>query len=155
MKFKTLVLPFLACLALGLSVAHARANEPTAPSAKKTAGPNGGRILTGLEPRAEFFVTTDRKVQITFLGQDGKPVAPAEQAVTVTAGDRAAPTKLAFAKSGNVLLSDVALPAGDGVPTVVQIKPAPDAKTVTHKFNVDLSTCPGCNNAEYACTCGH
>ena len=130
MKLKSLVLPFLACLTLGLSVVTAQAHDHSKPAVKKIAGPNGGRILTGFEPRAEFFVTADRKVQITFLGEDGKAVAPAEQVVTVTAGDRSAPTKLTFAKSGNVLLSDVALPTGDEVPTVVQFKPKPEAKTV-------------------------
>lgn len=155
MKLKSLILSFLACLTLSLSVATAQAHEHGHVAPKKVAGPNGGRILTSFEPRAEFFVTADRKVQITFLGADGKAVAPAEQVVTVTAGDRAAPTKLTFAKTGNVLLSDVALPAGDEVPTVVQLKPTPEAKIVTAKFNVDLSICSGCNHAEYACTCGH
>lgn len=155
MKLKSIVLPFLACLTFGLSVVTAQAHDHSKPAAKKVAGPNGGRILSGPEPRAEFYVTADRKVQITFLDADGKPIAPAEQIVTVTAGDRSAPTKLTFAKSGNVLISDVTLPAGDEVPTVVQITPTSEAKTVTEKFNVNLSTCPGCNLAEYACTCGH
>ncbi len=155
MKLKFVIIPFLACLTLALSVVTAQAHEHGHADTKKIAGPNGGRILTGLEPRAEFFVAANRKVQITFLGADGKAIAPAEEVVTVTAGERSAPTKLTFAKSGNALLSDVALPAGDEVPTVVQIKPTPEAKTVTEKFNVDLSTCSACNHAEYACTCGH
>lgn len=122
---------------------------------KKEAGPNGGRILTAVEPHIEFFVTADRKVQLTFLGEDGKPVAPAQQTVTVIAGERSNPTKLSFAKSGSVLLSEQTLPEGNDFPTVVQIKTAPDAKTVVEKFNLNLSKCPTCNYAEYACTCGH
>lgn len=157
MKIQTIARSLLTCLALGLSVLPAMAHEEGASKApKKTAGPNGGRILTGLNPRAEFFVTAGRKVQITFLNGQGEIVAPAGQCVTVTAGDRAAPTTLTFARSGNVLLSEAALPAGDEVPTVVQITPAPGESTVTAKFNVNLSQCPDCKYAEYACTCaGH
>lgn len=122
---------------------------------KKVAGPNGGRILTGLEPRAEFLVLPDRKVQITFLGADGKPVAPAEQSVTVTAGERSAPATLTFAKSGNTLISSAPLPAGSEVPAVVQIKTTPSARTVTERFNVNLAICGECKLAEYACICAH
>lgn len=158
MKIKSLVFPLIVACALSFT-ASAHENRPTpndhTAHEKKVAGPNGGRILTGLEPRAEFFVTAARKVQITFLGKDGKAVLPAAQVVTVTAGERSAPTKLTFVKSGNVLLSNVALPAGDDLPTVVQIVPVPGAETVTHKFNTDLSKCGGCKLGEYACICGH
>jgi hypothetical protein len=93
--------------------------------------------------------------RFTFLGDDGKAVAPAKQVVTVTAGERSAPTKLTFTKSGNTLVSSGALPAGNDFPTVVQIKATPNAKTVTEKFNLNLTKCPTCSNAEYACTCEH
>jgi hypothetical protein len=89
------------------------------------------------------------------VGEDGKAVAAADQVVTVTAGDRAAPTKLTFTKIGNVLLSDAVLPAGNDFPTVVQIKITPDAKPVHARFNLNMSVCGECKNAEYACTCGH
>lgn len=151
MKMKSQVLHLLAVIALALSatVLHAHNDK------KKVAGPNGGRIIATVEPRAEFFVTADRKVQITFLDQAGKAITPADQVVTVTAGDRAAPTKLTFAKTGNALLSTAALPQGNELPTVVQIKPAAHGKAVTEKFNVDLSKCRECKHAEYACICAH
>ncbi|MGC4073545.1 MAG: hypothetical protein QM760_13725 [Nibricoccus sp.] len=111
--------------------------------------------MNAFDPAAEFFVTADRKVQITFLGKDGKAISPAAQVVTVTAGDRSAPTKLTFVKSGDVLISDVALPPGNNFPAVVQIKAAPDVKAVAAKFNVNLEKCSECDKAEYACCCGH
>lgn len=123
--------------------------------AKKEAGPNGGRLITSVEPHAEFFVTAERKVQITFVDDAGKVVAPAGQVVTVTAGDRSAPTKLTFAAAGNSLISNAVLPAGNDFPTVVQIKASADAKTVTEKFNLNMSKCSDCSLAEYACTCAH
>ena len=146
--------PFLAFFALLTTIAAAH-NQDRPASTKKVAGPNGGRVLVQCTPRAEFLVLPDRKVQITFLGDDGKAVAPGTQSVTVTAGDRAAPTKLAFTKSGNALVSNGPLPPGNDFPAVVQIKPSPEAKTATEKFHVNLEKCPTCSLAEYACTCEH
>jgi hypothetical protein len=154
MKTKTSVLSLFAMLSLAFATVVSNAHEDHAKE-KKTAGPNGGRILTKVEPHAEFFVTTDRKVQITFLGKDGKAVAPSGQIVTVTAGDRAAPTKLSFTQSGNSLLSEAKLPAGNNFPAVIQIKASTDAKAATEKFNVNLATCSECSLAEYACICAH
>ena len=56
--------------------------------AKKIAGPNGGRVLTGVEPHLEFFVTKDRKVKITAVDDAGKAAPLGEQSVTVTGGSR-------------------------------------------------------------------
>lgn len=150
MKLRLIALPLLTALAFALPTTAAEHTHE-----KKEAGPNGGRLLTAIDPHAEFFVTADRKVQITFLDAADQPVAPSGQVVTVTTGDRAAPTRLSFTRAGNVLLSDAALPEGNNLPTVVQIKVSPDAPTVTERFNVDLSICGGCNHAEYACTCDH
>ena len=146
---KIAILRILTLTALAFIAPVANAHEKT------EAGPNRGRLITSVTPHAEFFVTADRKVQITFVGADGKPVAPADQVVVVIAGDRSAPTKLTFTKTGNVLLSDAALPAGNDFPTVVQIKTTPEAKPVYARFNLNTSICGECQNAEYACVCGH
>jgi len=122
---------------------------------KKTAGPNGGRILTSVTPHVEFFITPDRHLQFTFLDEQGRPVAPAGQTVTVTTGNRSAPAVLAFSRRDNVLLSDTTLPAGNNLPAVIQLKPAPDAAVVVERFNINLALCNECEHAEYACTCEH
>ena len=129
----------------------------SAPAADKKiqAGPNGGRIMKSVTPAAEFFVTKDRKVQITFLNEAGKPIPSSGQVVSVVAGERSAPTRMSFKAAGEGLLSEQTLPAGNGFPTVVQIKTSSDAKPVLEKFNLNMVTCPECNLAEYACTCGH
>lgn len=124
-------------------------------AADRKAGPNGGRLLTGPQPNAEFLVTADRKVKITFVGADGKTVAPADQVVTVTTGERSAPVKLTFVKIGDALISEQTLPDGDDLPAVVQIKTPPGPKTTVEKFHINLAVCPGCKLAEYACTCDH
>ena len=139
----------LALTTLALTTTVATAHE------KITVGPNKGRLITTVEPRAEFFVTAERKVQITFVDKDGKAIAPAAQVVTVTAGERTAPTTLTFTKTGNTLLSTTTLPSGNDFPTVVQIKTTPEAKATVARFNLNLSTCEECQNPEYACTCSH
>ncbi len=119
------------------------------------AGPNGGRLITTIEPHAEFFVTPDRKVQIVFVGEDGLPVSPADQVVAVTTGERSAPVKMTFTKSDTALVSEQAVPEGNNFPVVIQIKPTPDAKAIVEKFTLNLTVCPECKLAEYACTCAH
>lgn len=122
---------------------------------KKAAGPNGGRIVTAVEPHFEFFVTPERKVKITFLDEDNKPAALKEQSVTATGGDRANPTKLAFSKEGDSLLSDKALPDGKTIPIILQVKTSPEVKAVTERFTVDMNDCKSCEHKEYACICDH
>ena len=126
-----------------------------ATAAEKIKAPNGGRIIDTVEPHAEFLITKDKKVEVRFLDDAGKVVAPAAQTVTVTMGDRSAPTKLAFTKDGDKLVSDKVIPEGKELPVVVQIKTTPEAKFVAAKFNLNLAKCSTCEHAEYACTCAH
>jgi hypothetical protein len=117
--------------------------------------PNKGRIIESVEPNAEFVVTKDKKIEIRFLDATGKVIAPATQTASVVMGDRSAPTKLAFTKDGDKLVSDKVVAEGESLPVVLTIKVTPDAKAVTEKFNLALGNCLPCGNAEYACTCDH
>ncbi len=122
---------------------------------KAIPGPNGGRVMTSVEPHLEFLVTEDRKVRITALDDDIVPIALAGQSVSAMAGDRSAPTRLAFTPDGTGLLSDVTLPEGNDFPIIVTIKSGPDGAAVREKFNVNLKDCPTCEYKEYACICDH
>ena len=126
-----------------------------AQAAEKIKAPNGGRIVDAVTPHAEFLVTPEKKVEIRFIDDAGKVVAPAAQAVTVTMGDRAAPTKLSFTKDGDKLVSDKTIPEGKDLPVVLQIKVAANSKAVSEKFNLNMVKCPTCSNPEYACSCDH
>lgn len=119
------------------------------------AGPTGGKLITEVEPHVEFFVNKDKKVEIRFINDDMKVVAPGAQVISVILGDRSAPTKLSFTKDGDKLVSDKAVPEGNDLPTVVQIREKEGAKAVIEKFNLNLNDCPTCKNKEYACTCAH
>jgi hypothetical protein len=121
----------------------------------KKAGPNGGRVLTNVEPHAEFFVTDNRKVRITFVDDDFKPIAAGAQVISVIAGDRQNPVNLSFATEGNSLISDKPLPEGKDFPVVVMIKADKESDEVTAKFQCNLHDCPTCDYKEYACTCDH
>jgi len=122
---------------------------------KAEAGPNGGRIITSVEPHLEFYLTKERKIQITFLNDHGEVIAPEEQVVSLIGGDRQNPIRLRFASKGSVLLSDKALPEGNNLPIILSIKTDAKSKTVRERFNLDLSSCPTCEYKEYACICGH
>lgn len=119
------------------------------------AGPNGGRIITSVEPHLEFYLTEERKIQITFLNDHGEVIAPKEQVVSLIGGDRQNPIRLRFASKGSVLLSDKALSEGNNLPIILSIKPDAKSKTVRERFNLNLSDCPTCDYLEYACICEH
>lgn len=154
MKF-TLITLAVAALGLALTVSAAEKEKHDHDHGHAKAGPTGGKLITEVEPHAEFFVNKDNKVEIRFVDDDMKVIAPGEQVVTVTLGDRSAPTKLSFTKEGDKLISDKVVPEGNNLPTVVQIKTTADAKSVTEKFNLNLADCPECKHKEYACTCDH
>lgn len=118
-------------------------------------GPNGGKLLKEVTPNIEFLVTTEKKVELRFIDADHKIVAPGEQQINMIIGDRAAPTKIAFIKDGDKLVSDKAVPAGNDLPTVIQIRSKAGEKPVNVKFALNLEKCPSCSNQEYNCTCDH
>lgn len=140
-------------LTLGLVFTAVAADDHGHDQAK--VGPTGGKLLTKVEPHAEFLVNADKKIEIRFLDEANKVVAPNDQVVTVTMGDRSAPTRLVFTREGDKLVSEKAIPEGKVLPTVVQIKANTSAKTISERFNLNLAVCPICDNAEYACTCSH
>ena len=141
-------------LAIGLAVGASAHEDHDHAKGEKKAGPNGGRILTKVEPRAEFWVMPDKRIRITFLNDKDEPIAPSAQTVTVTTGQRTAPVTLTFERKDNALVSIKPLTA-DKQPAVVQIRTSPDAKTVVERFTLDFAICPECKKPEYACTCNH
>jgi hypothetical protein len=149
---KSIALNLLTALALAVP---AFAAEKEHKHEKKEAGPNGGRLITAVEPHLEFLVTKDRKVEITALTKDLKPGKLGGQIIGVTGGDRSKPTKLEFKEEGGKLVSSNALPAGNDYPVSVSIKADAKAKTVYEKFNLDFAKCPECKLQEYACICAH
>lgn len=134
---------------------HDHTNESGHDQVLNDSGPNGGRILTEVEPHLEFLLLPDHKVQITALTDDAKATPIGDQIITVTGGDRSAPADLKFSKVGNVLVSDTAFPKGEKLPVIVQIQTGPDTEPVFARFALNLIQCPDCSHKEYACVCIH
>lgn len=151
---KTIVAVLFA-VSLPISWADEKKKEDDHHHHEKQAGPNGGRVITTVEPHLEFLVTAERKVKITALDEDLKPVAMGDQSVRLTGGSRTSPTRLNFVKEGAVLLSDAVLPEGNDLPIVLQITSGDGAQPVLEKFNLNLNACPTCEHKEYACICDH
>ena len=149
---KSIALTFITAVAFTVP---AFAAEKDHKHEKKVAGPNGGMVITAVEPHLEFYVNKDRKVEITALSEDLKAAKLSGQVIAVTAGDRSKPTKLEFKEDGGKLVSTNALPDGNDFPVSVSIKAKADAKAVYEKFNLNLEKCPTCKYAEYACICAH
>lgn len=118
-------------------------------------GPKGGRLLENPDPRAEFYVEKDNTVTVTFYDDALKPVAVADQSVTVVTEANGEKTKLDFEKNGDVLISKGALPDVEGLNLVVQFRQSAEAKPLNFRFALEKGMCGMCNRAEYACICEH
>ncbi len=149
---KSIALNLLTAFALTMP---AFAAEKEHKHVKKDTGPNGGRVITAVEPHLEFLVTKDRKVEITALTEDLRPAKLSGQVIAVTAGDRSNPTKFEFKEQDGRLVSSNALPEGNDFPVSMSIKPSVSGKTTYEKFNLNLGKCPTCKYPEYACICEH
>ena len=121
--------------------------------AKAVSRPKGGKILEVDSSHIEFFIQSDRKVSVTFLTEDMKPLPPAEQSVSLVAQAPSGKATLEFEKSGDSFISKTPLPEGDGYMTILQLKPKPDAKSQNLRIKLDLAECKECKHAEYACVC--
>lgn len=148
---KTPLLTLAGLLCAGLLAAAAAGKNDT----KTLATPKGGRLLEKTQPHAEFVVEKDRTVAIHFYDGAMKPVAATTQTATVIAEAKGGKEKLELEKRGDSLVSKTKLPEGDGYNLVVQFKQSADSRPQNFRFVLDLSTCGGCQRAEYGCTCGH
>ena len=154
---KSVIIQFASLLALvvGLTLPAVAADGHDHSHDSKSAGPNGGRVLTSIEPHLEFYVTKERKVEITALTEDLKVGKLAGQVIAVTAGERSNPVKMEFKEEAGKLVSTNTLPEGNDFPVSVSVKADATSKAVYAKFNLNLSNCPSCKYQEYACICAH
>jgi len=144
---KTLIHASLALLTLTATTFAAGDHDKVIP------GPKGGKIVEVEGGHAEFFVQPDKKVSITFYGEDMKPVAPAGQNISVVAEAPTGKAKLEFEKTADAFVSTTTLPEGEGYRVVVQIKATTDAKPQNIRIDYHAEVCEKCKHAEYACIC--
>ena len=118
-------------------------------------GPNGGRLVVGVSPHFEFLVLPNNHAQITFVGDDIKPIAPADIQIRLTGGDRSNPIEVTFEKKEDTLVSSAPMPRGNNMAAVLQINGKTMQETVFERFHLNMETCPECDLHEYACICAH
>ena len=143
MKLKSLLIAVAAlCSAVSITAAE-----------KIVGGPKGGRLLEVDGQKAEFSVTNDKKVEITFYDASLKPIAPGDQVVAVTAEPTSGRTKVDLEKTATGYVSMTAVPEGTPYRVVVQLRAKPDARPQNFRIDLNLANCGECNRGEYACTC--
>jgi hypothetical protein len=149
MKAKLLALSLLILYPFGV-----QADDPKA-GYHGMAGPNGGRLLVEVEPHLEFLVNTvTKKVEICFIGDANIVQTPGGQEVVVTIGTGANASGLTFTRDGDKLVSDKAVPEGNDLPVIVQVRAKPAEPLITaDKFILSLTLCPAGKHPQYACTC--
>lgn len=144
MKMKSLLL--LAAI-LGNTLAATAAE-------KIVGGPKGGRLLEVGSQKAEFFVTTDRKAEVTFYDAALKPAALGTQVVAMTAEPKSGRKTVELEKTANGYLSKTPLPeSAEPYRVVVQLREKAGASPTNYRVDLNLTTCGECKRAEYACTC--
>lgn len=144
------------CGSCGVGEKKEAAKEKHDHAHKIIPGPKGGKIIEVENGHAEFLVLPDRKIAVTFYGEDMKLQAPAQQVVALTAQAPSGNAKVDFDKSTDGFVSKTMLPEGDGYMMVLQIKSKADAKPQNLRIKLDLGHCSGCKRSEYACICeGH
>lgn len=116
-------------------------------------GPKGGRIVEVEGGHAEFFIQPDKKVSVTFYGEDMKALPSADQVIVVVAEAPAGKAKLEFDKETDAFISKTSLPDGEGYRIVLQVKASADAKTQNFRIDYHDEICSDCKRAEYACVC--
>lgn len=131
------------------------AGAVSAAEKKSESGPKGGRLLENAPQRTEFFVNSDRKVEINFYDSARKPLAPSQQAVAVIAETKGGRHALAMERAAGGFVSKTKLPDGDPYRVVVQLRESANARPQNYRITLELHQCDECKLAEYACTCGH
>ena len=144
MKLKSLVFA-VAALSSVVSLAAAE---------KVVGGPKGGRLLEIGSQKAEFFVTKDRKAEVTFYDAGLKPAALGAQVVAITAEPKSGRKAVELEKTANGYISKTALPeSAEPYRVVVQLREKADASPKNYRIDLDLAVCGDCKRGEYACTC--
>ncbi len=146
LNLKTLV-AIAFCLVAGFSFSHAQDHS------HDLKAPNGGRLVTAIDPHAEIFVAEDGIIKVTFLNDHGDVVSPDTQLVNLVGGSRTDPIVLNFKKEGDSLVSESKIPLDKNIPVVVQIQQSPNTEIHRERFQLNMSSCGSCEYKEYACSC--
>src|SRR5688500_8636612 len=109
---------------------------------KIVGGPKGGRLLEVGSQKAEFFVTKDRKAEITFYNAALKPTPLETQVVAITAEPKSGRKTLELEKTTTGYISKTVLPESkEPYRVVVQLREKPDATPKNYRVDLNLENC--------------
>jgi hypothetical protein len=117
-------------------------------------GPHGGRVFK-LESKATPHLEVaakDGRFVVYVLDAKDQPTPVGERVLTITAGERSKPEKLAVEKSAEAFTAPI--PKGEEFPVVFQIRETSAAKPLTARLNYNAKPCPECKKPEWMCDCG-
>lgn len=137
---RSLILAAMIAAPLAVAADDHGAGDDHHPQEAVAAGPNGGHVVQSAGHFSfEVVVDKQRKARITVLDDHGQPKAAGGVEIHGIAGERSAPVKLTFTMGeGGVLVSDKVLPPGAHIPMILVVKPGPDAKPVTERFELHV-----------------
>lgn len=123
-------------------------------NAETIGGPKGGKILEKGDLRVEFFVNSEKHVEVYLYDADLKVVIPVAQSVKaiVNAGSK---VRLSFDMTTDGFVSTDPLPEGDGYRVVLQVSDESSDSKANFRIDYHSEFCDGCSRVEYACTCDH
>ena len=117
-------------------------------------GPHGGRVFnleSKTTPHLEVAAKEGRFV-VYLLGANDQPTPVGERTLTITAGERSKPEKLAVEKTAEAFTAPI--PKGAEFPVVFQVRETSAAKPLTARLNYDAKPCAECKKPEWMCDCG-
>ncbi|MCC5848484.1 MAG: hypothetical protein JJU29_10340 [Verrucomicrobia bacterium] len=113
-----------------------------------------GRHLSQAGQHFEFRLLPDNRAVVIPLNEKKEALAPGNQEVQLTGGDRSAPVRIAFEKTDVHWISMEALPDVQNMPVVLRVTHAGD-RPLFFRFQLDRRICGECGKMEYACSCDH
>lgn len=138
----------LTALTLAISVAIT-----TTHAEKPKAGPSGGKLVGTAPDQAEFLISSDGLVTITFLDAEQRPVPPGARTASVFAQLDSGKKQIELDRHGEHLVSREPLPQPEGYMLILQTRSSPEDKPANTRIKYQMHTCGGCDRREYACTC--
>jgi hypothetical protein len=143
-------LKLILCAALlAAPLVLAAADQPATPKDK---APHGGRLMDGATVRVEFLVKADQTVEVYLYDLKLKPVAPADQTVSlILQGKDGAKTKIDLGKGTEAFASATPVAFLDGARAILTVKAG--GKPENFRFDPVMGPCRGCKKPEYACDC--
>lgn len=104
-------------------------------------GPNGGKLITTVDPHLEFWIQPDDgHARITFVNDDIEPIEAPSIPLSLAMGDRDNPTMIVFEQKGSVLVSKEPLSLEGNPPIILELCSTDGEKAQYERFHLNMDT---------------